>query len=300
MVNPKYAFELAHLRGKQFQQVTNYLRKTAPEAMQIPRCVIIDPSKRLKNEDLPFADGDRVRISSGKDKGKVGVVVGRYPDLGNAFYVAGVGSTKMVNPVENKIAGGEWTPIIDRYKVFDYQDLRLVSTLKNEEDRDEDVVIHSVALGPRRYNSFSNTHDRVRFAKNDPSIVIPWRREKPKPVENSLTTPAAVADVRTHFVTSLCEQPIPQGAIDQISNLDSRYKRSRYARRLNEHDIAGAQPPNMPTPPRTRKLLEQLEKMPKPDRPQFSREVEEFLGDEIKRGLLKRRQLETEALRQYK
>lgn len=301
MVNPRYIKQLRNLRGKEFFKSVKLTQGSRAEGTEIPEAAILEPSKRLPDQEMPFMRGDRVQIRSGPDKGKVGYIIDRYPNLGNAFYVAGVGTLKLINPVENKALGDpdQYEPVVDNYKVFDYEDLRLVSKIKNENGKDEDVVIHSLALGPEEYDPLSNTHIRRRFAKHDPHLVIPWPTEKVKAVEGAETTNATYADLRTHFVPSALESPIPIGAVDQITNPNNRFKRGRYAPKITAAQLARSQPPTMPLPPKTRKLLADLEAMPKPAPVEFTPEMAEFIEAEVKKGLARRATKEAEALKTY-
>lgn len=301
MVNQRYIKQLKNLRGKEFFKSVKLTQGSRAAGTEIPEAAIVEPSKRLASKQLPFMRGDRVQIRSGPDKGKVGLIIDRYPNLGNAFYVAGVGSLKLINPIENKSMGDpdQYEPVVDNYKVFDYEDLRLVSKIKNEQGQDEDVVIHSLELGPEEYDSLSNTHLRRRFAKHDPQLVIPWPTTKVKPIEGAETTNATYADLRTYFVPSALESPLPIGAVDQITNVNNRYKRDRYAPKITAAQLERSMPPQMPLPPKTRKLLADLEAMPKPAPAVFTPQMQEFIGAEIKKGLERRATKEAAALKTY-
>lgn len=286
----------------QFFKMLKMVQKGRPAGAEIPEAARIPPKDRLKDSDLPFVPGDRVQIASGPDKGKVGRILLRYPGFGNAFMVAGVGTTNVINPIESKYAEqdqDQYDAVTPMYKTFDYKDLRLVSRIKNEDGSEEDVCIHSIELGPPVYDPVSNSYPRIRYAKHDKSITIPTPLNKPEPIEKPITTNAVAAEARTHFVTSAIDCPIPIGAIDQVTNLNNRYKRGRYARRVTAKDIAKAAAPAMPVAPKTRELLEKLKNLPKPEQPEFTREIEDFLGEEIKRGLQKRISQQDAAAQSY-
>lgn len=300
MPGKRFLKKVTDLEGKSFFKMIARINKLRPDGMKIPKAAIVDPKYRL--EELPFTSGDRVQITRGSDKGKVGYIIDRYPNFGNAFFVAGVGSSKTINPVENRTPGKEddYLPVMDVHKVFDFRDLRLVKKIKNEKGEDEDVAIYDVALGPEKYDPLTNTHRRIRYAKYDKNMVLPWPGQRVKEIVSDLTTTATVADLRSHFVTSVHTSPVPIGAVDQIINPHNRYKRSRYVKPLTETEAAKLALPEMPLPPRTKKLLEQLAALPKPKPVEFTREIEDFLGVEIRKGLERRVAKETEAIKDYK
>lgn len=303
MVNPRFQRTVAQMGRKEFLQTIKVAQKTRPESVRVADSALVAPKDWKKAQDLPFTIGDRVQVISGKHKNKIGQIIAKYP-YGNAFTINGISESKMIHPIETKLQVGEdeYDPISENPESFDYKNLRLVSKMRHESGEEQDVAIHSISLGPEKYNPASNKHERVRYATHDPSIVIPWPLVKPQRVEESkasLTTSPEIAEVRTHFVPSAVEPPMPIGAITQITNLNNRYKRSRYAKRISQRDVAKYSAPEMPLNPSTRKLLEDIKNLPKPEPVPFTEEIRDFIGAQIKQGLIERTKKEKEALKQY-
>lgn len=303
MVNPRFQRSVTQMGRKEFLQLLKLAQKTRPESARVSDAALISPKEWKKAEDLPFAVGDRVQVLSGKHRNKVGQIVAKYP-FGNAFTVNGISESKMIHPIETKLQVGEeeYDPISDNPETFDYNNLRLVSTMRHESGEEQDVAIHSLSLGAEKYNPASNRHERVRYATHDPSVTVPWPLVRPQRVEEekaALTTSPEVSDVRSHFVPSAVDSGIPLAAIPQVTNLNNRYKRGRYAKRITESDVAKYSAPEMPLNPRTRQLLEDIKNMPKPEPTPFTEDIREFIGAQIKQGLQERLQKEKEALKQY-
>lgn len=303
MVNPRFQRSLAQMGHKEFLETIRAAQKTRPEGMKVPEAALIAPSKWKAAKDLPFTAGDRVQIISGEHKNKIGQILYKYP-FGNAFAVNGISGERVVNSIETKLqmSADDYEPVSELPRVFAYENLRLVSTLKSETGDECDVAIHSLSLGREQYDPVSNTHKRIRYATHDPSIQIPWplvRAERVPEEKRGLTTDPEVADTRTHYVISAIDPPLPKAAIPQITNLNSRFKRSRYAPRVSAQQAAKFRAPEMPLAPKTKKLLNELKSLPKPEPVEWTPEIEEFIAAEIKKGLASRVSKEKEALKQY-
>lgn len=306
MANRRFQRAVADMGRKEFLQTVKQSQKTRPEGMRIPQEVLVPPKDWKKARDIPFVAGDRVQITNGEHKNKVGQILYKYP-FGNAFAINGIPGEKMVNSIETKLQVGadDYEAVSDTPKVFDVKDLRLVSTVRTAEGREQDVAIHSLKLGAEEYDPVSNQHRRVRTAEFDDTIRIPWPTSRVQPVDEAkvesqkLTTTAPVADTRTHYVMSVLDPPMPRAAIDQITNLNNRFRRSRYAPKITAKDVEKYSAPKMPLNPRTRKMLADIAAMPKPEQPSFTPEMEEFISAEIKKGLAKRVDEEKAALKQY-
>lgn len=303
MVNARFQRSLAQMGRKEFLETVKAAQKTRPEGMKVPEAALVAPSQWKPARDLPFTAGDRVQIISGQHKNKIGQILYKYP-FGNAFAVNGISGEKVVNSIETKLQVGadDYEPVSELPQVFAYENLRLVSTLKSEAGDEMDVAIHSLSLGHEQYDPASNTHKRVRYATHDSSIQIPWpliRAQRVAEEKRGLTTDPEVADTRTHYLISAVDAPLPMAAIPQITNLNNRFKRSRYAPRVSEQQAAKYRAPEMPLAPQTRKLLAELEKLPKPEPMEWTPEIQAFIGEEIKKGLALRVSKEKEALKQY-
>lgn len=300
MVNKKYIFDMSRMGRKAFQEYIKQHRKSYPEAVQIPECAAIPPSKWIKDSDLPFVVGDRVQVVSGEHKNKVGRIVQKEA-IGNAYKIEGIPGKAMVYPAE-LLENEEESPVIKGTTSFDYTNLRLVSKIKREDGTDEDVAVHSLSLGKEVYDKLSNTYIRERFATHDPSIVIPYPLPKAEPVDpskSSFATAPEVVDQRTFYPSSVNDMPLPIYALTQITNIHNRYKRHRYAPRITGKVLAAHAEPVMPVPPQTKELLEKMRSLPRPEKIEFTPEIEEFLGNAVQRGLQDRRAKELENWKEY-
>lgn len=299
MVNKRYLGAVEHLGRKAFFERILMNNKFIPKAARVDPALLVEPARQLR--EFPFGPGDRVQVVAGPHKDKVARIIDRQENT-NAFRLDGIKGPLTVFPVEAPGVEENGEHVMHMPVSVDYKNLRLVSTIKHEDGRTEDVAVHSVSLGRRVFDSFSNRYVRERFATHDPSIVVPWPAQKPEKVAEekaSFATAPEHVDRRTYYPASLHDAPLPVYAVAQVTNIHNKYKRHRYAPRITPEDLARTAAPRMPTPPKTRELLQKLQEMPRPPPVEFTPEVEEFLGERIKAGLLRRKQQERENWKQY-
>lgn len=259
----------------------------------VPEKEVIDPP--------PFVEGDRVQLTTGPEKGKIGTVHSVYKD-GNCVFVEGLGGTTSVVIPRSMWLQGQNKPYANIPNPIKYDKLRLVSQVKNEDGTVEDVAIHSVSFSGTTYDKERNKIMPVRRAKHDPSIIIPYPLppDPVKPSDEKYATAPDVVRERTFYPPSLAQGPIPTGALDQIRNPHSKWHKDRDARKISEREARKFNPPEMPQNPATRELLRKLAQLPKPEPTKFTKEIEDYISTEIEKGLNKRAKEEAEAIKMYK
>jgi large subunit ribosomal protein L24 len=299
MTNGRYVRKLKDLKGPAKKIAEDNMFKHNPPFLQAQINYTVREEERLKH--APFVEGDRVQVVSGKERGKVGTVHSVYKD-GNCCFVEGLGgTTKMVLP-RTMWLEGQSKPVTNVPNPIPYDNLRLVSTIKKEDGSTEDVAVHSIIFKGNYYDPDRNEKLPIRRAKHNPSMVIPYP-VPPTPLKESnpeIATPASAVEERTFFPASLHDMPIKIGALDQIRNPHSKWRKHKDSRRITAKEADYYSPPKMPANPSTKKLLQELAKVPKPQRPEFNKEIEDFISQEIEKGLQKRASQETEALNNYK
>lgn len=298
MVNPKFSKRVNDLKGLARVIAEQNMMKSSPPFYQFQLKSNVREEDRVKN--MPFVVGDRVQMTRGPDKNKIGIIRALY-ESGNSYIVEGIGGTERLVLPRELWYEGQNKPVVNFPKPVSYKDLRLVTKVRNEDGTEEDVVIHSLELKGSSYDKHTNQMRPIRRAKHDNSIIIPYPRGEPvKATESDLATPADVVDERTNFVTSILDNPIPIGALNQIRNPYSKYRWLKNAPKLTERDMKWATPKSMPKTPATKALLEKLAQLPPKHKTPFSKDIENFIGEQIKQGLQKRAGTESKALDQYK
>lgn len=257
--------------------------------------------KEEVQDPAPFAPGDRVQMVRGPQRGMIGQITMLHKE-GNCAFVDGLGENQRIVMPKEVWFQGQTKPVIPVPKLIPYKDLRLVAKIQNDEGKEEDVVIHSFELKGKYFDKNINQYRPIRRAVHDSRIVIPWPIEKAEKSNPIYATDPDVVDERTFYPQSILQSTIPQGAVTQIRNVFSKYKRERYVRPITEVDLVYAreQEPKMPVPPATKKLLEELAKLPAKKTVPFTKDIEQYIAAEIKKGLHKRVTEETAALDQYR
>lgn len=275
----------------------NMLRK-APGFFKMQMENNVDETKRLKDNEWKFMPGDRVQILSGPEKGRVGKVTSLMKES-NGLTVEGLGGTTRTVIPPQAFFPGQTKPVVDVPNMTKIENVRLVATIREEDGSDKDVAVHSVSLDGEYYDADYNKFLPIRRLEHDPSVVIPWPRPR-KPLAKSVyATPADVVEERTFFPTSILEPPMPQSAVGQIRNQYSRYKRRP---KITAQDLREMTAPEMPLSS-TKKayLAEMAAKHGKSGQksPEVAKEIEDFIGQEIEKGLQKRIIEEQIAYQQY-
>lgn len=297
MVNPRFSRRVNELKGLARVVAEKNMMKSSPPFYQFQLKTNVREEDRVK--DMPFVVGDRVQMTKGPDKNKIGIIRALY-ESGNSYIVEGIGGTERLVLPRELWYEGQTKPVVNFPKPVSYKDLRLVTKMKNEDGTEEDVVIHSLELKGTFYDKHTNQIRPIRRAKHDHSIVVPYPRGEPvKPTESQLATAADVVDERTNYVTSIIDHPIPIGALNQVRNPYSKYRWLKNAPKLAESDLKWATPKSMPTTPATKELLAKLAELPPKHKTPFTKDIEKFIGEQVKQGLQNRSEKETEALKQY-
>lgn len=299
MPNSRYVRKLKDLKGPAKKIAEDNMYKHNPPFLQAQIKYTVDEAKVIKKP--PFVEGDKVQVIKGNEHGKVGTVHSVYKD-GNCCFVEGLGgTTKMVLP-KTMWLEGQTKPVTNVPNPIPYDNLRLVSTIKNPDGSTEDVAIHSITFKGEFYDQDRNKLMPIRRARHNPSMIIPYP-VPPNPIGDSnpeIATSSSVVEGRTFLPASLHDPPIPLGALDQIRNPHSKWRKYKESRKLTAEEARFFSPPKMPVTPSTKKLLQELSKVQKPQRPEFNKEVEDYISEEIEKGLQKRTEEETEAYRKYK
>jgi large subunit ribosomal protein L24 len=299
MVSKRFTKRLDDLRGLSRIIAEQRIRYESPPFYKMHLDYNVLPSEKV--DPVPFAAGDRVQMIRGPQKGMIGKISQVY-ESGNAVFVEGLGQPQRVVMPKEIWFQGQTKPVISVPKLVPYKDIRLVAKILNDEGKEEDVVIHSFELSGRYFDKELNNFRPIRRALHDKRIVIPWPIEKVEKSNSTYSTDPSVVEERTFYPQSILESTIPYGAVAQIRNVYSRHKRERYVRPITELDMIYAEKKErkMPIPPATKKLLEDLSKLPPKKTVPFTKEVEEYISAEMKKGLQRRLHEETAALDQYR
>lgn len=299
MVNKRYRKNLDDLRGLSRIIAQQRVQQETPPFYRMHLETNVPPDEKIS--PAPFATGDRVQMIRGPQKGMIGKISQVYEN-GNSVFVDGLGLPERVVMPKQIWFQGQTKPVMAVPKLVPYKDLRLVAKTMTEDGKEEDVIIHSFELEGRYFDEDLNDYRPIRRAVHDKRIVIPWPIEKASKSNSEYATDPTVVEERTFFPQSIIESSIPRAAVSQIRNVYSRYKRERYVRSITEQDFAQAKKREnkMPVTPATKELLEKLAKLPPKKTIPFTKEIEEYISAEMKKGLERRVKEETAALDQYR
>lgn len=299
MVNKaRYQREMKHLKGVAKEIMRKRLERINPEFMRIQMDMTVEEDEQIKQPH--FDTGDRVQITKGKDKGIIGKIVAMHKQ-GNSAVVDNASETmKMILPKAMWVEGQN-KPLIEMPKPVPYENLRLVSQVKNSNGTVEDVAVHSMEFKGSYYDSDRNKIMPIRRSKHDHSITIPWPipSEPLKETESSLATSKDAVEERTYFPDTIVKGPVKAAAMNQIRNPYSSWNKHKKVRGITTEEADLFTPPEMPLSPATKELFNQLQNMPQKPAVEFTEEIESFINQQVEQGLQNRLKEETEALKDY-
>ncbi|KAF2153128.1 hypothetical protein K461DRAFT_277930 [Myriangium duriaei CBS 260.36] len=184
------------------------------------------PSDILYNPTVPekwrkqkwLAEGDRVVITAGRDRGKIGKV----DQVSEDSHSVRVEKLNEVNYVVPEFLaqerGKEYTPTVVTSRVMSWDDVKLVHAVKDEAGYFRDVVVDEIRLigGPK--------------AKKPKRIIpgleleVPWpNEEEPEHEDTDADTLRLTVDERT-FEPTLNEMPMPPSVIDELRGKYSKFR----------------------------------------------------------------------------
>lgn len=275
-----------------------------------PDGTFVSQDDQIGDDKWPIKIGDRVQVMTPNpdvpdDKFKVGKVTALARET-NGVYVDGLGGTiKTIIPPQGFFENQK-TPVIDLPRPVPIKNIRLVVSTREENPEtgaieEKDLAVHSVEIDAKNkyYDADYNQFLPRRTLRHDLDTEIPWPRpEKPlAPSSGPLTTNSELSARRTWFPQSLLEPPVPAGALSQIRNPYSKFKRNtrvHYTVSQEEAQRVLAKMPKMPVPKQKkeyqRMFKDAMEKArPKALTKEELAEIENFVGVAIEDGLEKRR-----------
>ncbi|WPH01007.1 Hypothetical protein R9X50_00384100 [Acrodontium crateriforme] len=187
-------------------------------------------SPELDPRDRPswwyIREGDRVVVTRGRDRGKIGVVDFISKERGR-LGVKGVGEV-LVNFPEWMVMEEErglQDTVQPMHRDMKLEDVRLVYALPDPDTGiPRDVVIDRLVRGPRIIDSEGNPEEHAPRVVAGTNIIIPWPETADEVhVENECDTPEDDVRVPT-WRPSLIYTPFPASVIDELRNKYSKFR----------------------------------------------------------------------------
>ncbi|ORY64098.1 uncharacterized protein BCR38DRAFT_434005 [Pseudomassariella vexata] len=180
------------------------------------RCAWLDGATHLN-----LAQGDRVVLLEGPDKGKIGQVKDIHPDTCDVV-VEGLNRSNLRLPTA--IRGKDKPPAINIELPIPISAVRLVHPIQDPKTGEtRDVIINQL-----RHDGIF--HDRTsgitKWRRVVPglNLTIPWPKTEPKQyTDHKVDTLRIDVEERT-FVPTLLQPPIPEQVIDELRNKYSRFR----------------------------------------------------------------------------
>lgn len=180
----------------------------------------VHPDHRLKLS--PFAEGDRVVLLTGRDKGKIGEV--RHVDEDSqTVQVKDLNLADVFIPEYMRENEGDQKPTRTVELKIPFSDIRLVFALQDEKTgKKRDVVLNEVV---RQKAGFDDDGDQV-YTRIVPgtSITLPYPKlETPAPQDKASDTLRILSEEET-FVPTLLRPPMPPSVLDELRNKYSYFR----------------------------------------------------------------------------
>ncbi|KAJ5913541.1 hypothetical protein N7504_002424 [Penicillium tannophilum] len=179
--------------------------------------------KHLRRKEILFAEGDRVCVIRGRDKGKINEIT-QINVESETVIIKDVNMAEVTVPEFAKISMGITTDTVAQGMPVSMNDIRHVVALEMEDGTKDHIVQH--AYGGPPYLERSHDSKLPRFSRYIAGldIEIPWPAEEPPHAEVAEcdTRGNEVADVS--WVPSMDESPFPSSVIDELRNKYSRFR----------------------------------------------------------------------------
>lgn len=231
-----------------------------------------DKYKDLK--DWKFFPGDRVMITKGKGKGMITSVLS-YVESANKISVDAAPSKLEIIPralwEENTASYVHRQPIL-----YEPSDLKLVVKMEDDAGKEKDVIVHKFDFEGLHFNKDYQCYMPTRVVRDKgETLVLPWPAPK-LPLKRTAAAGEDENSERTYFVDSAVRNQIPEGALRDIRNPRSKYRRGVFEQRHLNRFLA----PQMPLTEARKAYLESLKNIKTEDK--LTDDVKEMIGAKVK------------------
>ncbi|KAJ5611610.1 hypothetical protein N7528_008715 [Penicillium herquei] len=179
--------------------------------------------KHLRRKVILFAEGDRVCVIRGRDKGKINEITQVNRDS-ETVIVKDVNVTDIHVPAWAKSSMGIQTDTIAQPLPIPLDNIRHVIALDVNNTTKDHIVQHAYAGGPYMERSFDSKLPRFSRYVSGLDIEIPWPTE-PEPQHDVGEFDTRGNEVsKVSWIPSLDAPPFPSTVIDELRNKYSRFR----------------------------------------------------------------------------
>lgn len=192
-----------------------------------------DPDTKL--ELAPFAEGDRVVLLKGRDKGKIGVVR-EFDDETQTVRIKNLNMADVFIPEYMRQNEGDTAPVRTVELKIPISDVRLVWALRDSKTGERrDVIINEVVR--KRTGTDRDGNDRYTRFVPGTNITLPYPKYETPPKEDTASDTFRILSEEQTFVPTLLRPPMPPSVLDELRNKYS-YFRDRHDPEWVEQKLA--------------------------------------------------------------
>ncbi|SCU82547.1 LADA_0C06194g1_1 [Lachancea dasiensis] len=241
----------------------------------IPR--VEDHEKFQTARDWKYMPGDRVVVTKGKWKGQV-CVIQQLDRETNGFVLDENGPTKTVPVPKQFWSEGQNSHMVTFPMAVAQKDVKLVADIDDPavSGATKTVAVRDIVYRGSYYDSEYKKMMPYRCVSGQEDLVIPWPKPEAKP-DGSLATAPEVAREQTFWVSSIAQNPIPQGALLTVRNPKSKFRRGT----LSASDIAKLVAPKMPLSETKKAYVAERKEQASVPKRKLSEQDKELIGNKI-------------------
>ncbi|EKG21297.1 KOW domain-containing protein [Macrophomina phaseolina MS6] len=179
-----------------------------------------DPDTKL--ELAPFAQGDRVVMLKGRDKGKIGEV-SEFDDESQTVRVKGLNVADLHVPEYMRENEGDASPIRTVELKVPISDVRLVWTLRDSRTgQRRDVILNEVVR--KKTGVDKNGNDLYTRFVPGTNITLPYPKYETPPKEDQASDTLRILSEEQTFIPTLLRPPMPPSVLDELRNKYSYFR----------------------------------------------------------------------------
>ncbi|EOD50098.1 putative kow motif domain protein [Neofusicoccum parvum UCRNP2] len=180
----------------------------------------VDPDKKL--ELPPFAEGDRVVLLRGRDKGRIGEIR-EFDEDSQTVRVKGLNLADVAVPEYMRKHEGDATAVRTIELKVPMDDVRLVWALRDKTTGERrDVIINEVVRKKTGTDKNGNTL-YTRFVPGT-NITMPYPKLEVPPEEDQPGDTLRILSEEQTFVPTLLRPPMPPSVLDELRNKYSYFR----------------------------------------------------------------------------